>query len=138
MSRWTWRLFAVAFLVVVAGVLAFAVSIYRQHLAIREIQRIGGTIEAERGCPDWIRKRVGDEKMIGFDTVRTVFLSCSKITDDGLRGVGRFARTNVGDAGMERLKGLSRLRILSVSGTRVSEIGVEDLRATLPILHVNR
>jgi hypothetical protein len=40
-------------------------------------------------------------------------------------------RTQISDAGLEHLKGLTSLRFLSINGTQVTDAGVEKLQKTL-------
>jgi hypothetical protein len=46
--------------------------------------------------------------------------------------------TQVSDAGLKHLKGLSRLRYLNLNGTLVTEEGIADLRRAIPGLTVVR
>ena len=46
--------------------------------------------------------------------------------------------TGLTDAGLQRLANLKRLRTLAVGRTRVTDRGVEQLRAALPNLRVER
>jgi hypothetical protein len=47
-------------------------------------------------------------------------------------------KTEVGDAGLEHLRGLTNLQLLSVTSTHVTESGAADLMRTLPGLKVHR
>ena len=58
----------VVLVVVAVGVLV-GVPVYRQQVAIREIDRLGGGGETRSGGPQWLRDIVGDEWMRGFDAV---------------------------------------------------------------------
>ena len=60
---------ATAVLVVVAVGLHFGFPIYRQQVAIREIERVGGSVETRDGGPEWLRDQVGAERMKLFDEV---------------------------------------------------------------------
>ena len=47
-------------------------------------------------------------------------------------------QTNVGDKGLEHLKGLTSLRELNVRQTKVTDAGVANLRKSLPKLKITR
>jgi hypothetical protein len=53
-----------------------------------------------------------------------------------LKGV--VAGLRITDAGLEHLKGLTRLNELGVAGTRVTESGIEGLRKALPQAQIVR
>jgi hypothetical protein len=75
-----------AVVVVVAGVgIRVGVPVYRQHMAIREIERLKGIVTTKKGGPEWLRGWVGDPRMTMLDHVTDVNLAMTEITDDGLR-----------------------------------------------------
>src|SRR5215813_9940598 len=75
-----------AVVLIVGGVaLRFGLQIDRQQTAIREIERLGGDIEAEPGGPDWLREWLDDEWMETFDTVTDAHLANTTATDDTLK-----------------------------------------------------
>jgi hypothetical protein len=137
LPRPLWIGLASIVLVVVAVGLQFGLPIYRQQMAIRAIERVGGRIDGVklRG-PDWLRKRLGDERMKLFNEVTAVDLYRSRATDvtlseiRGLSGMQRLnlVNANVTDAGLVNLKGLAELRLLLVSGTRVTDAGLVHLK----------
>ncbi|HEY3963828.1 MAG TPA: leucine-rich repeat domain-containing protein, partial [Planctomycetaceae bacterium] len=102
--------------------------IYEQHLAIREIVRLGGDVETEPGGPQWLRDQIGDERM--------------QVTDAGLeclKGITNLrilclSNTRVTDAGLIHLSGLTKLRRLDLSFTKVTDAGIVHL-TKLPNLH---
>jgi hypothetical protein len=55
----------------------------------------------------------------------------------GFMGMG-IPRTNVGDAGLQHLKGLTRLQLLEIGGTNVTDAGVKDLQKALPKAYITR
>ena len=64
-------------------------------------------------------------------------LAGKQATDVTLRHVGTFnslelTNTQVTDAGLEQLKGMTKLRVLQLGGTRVTEAGVAKLQKALP------
>ncbi len=73
-------------LVVIAVGLSVWVPYHREHVAIREIERLGGMVTTEQGGPEWLRDLAGDELMVGFDRVVEVnFVSYPPIADDDLK-----------------------------------------------------
>jgi internalin A len=135
---------ATGVLVVVAVGLRFGVPIYRQQVAIREIQRFYGTVETRPRGPKWLRERVGDEEMKLFDDVVGVDLSIRPATDATIGHVGRFAslqdlslgNTQVTEAGLAHLKGLTGLKLLSLSNTQVTDAGLAHLKGLTRLEHL--
>ena len=148
LPHWKWFLFVTIPLVVVAVIMPFALPIYGQHVAIREIERLKGIVTTEKGGPEWLRAWLGDETMRVWDDVTEVNLAMTDISDDGLRHVAAFknlarlnlSRTKVTDAGIEKLKGLTRLEWLSLPDTRITDTGMEHLKGLerLRLLTVER
>ena len=101
---------------VVATLVAVGVMVWvpyqRTQSTIREIKRMGGTAGKEPVGPDWLRGWVGDERMRIFDKVVVVDLDGTQVTD----------------AGLEHLKGLTSLQELYLVGTQVTAAGAENLK----------
>jgi Leucine Rich repeat len=57
---------------------------YRQHVAIRQIKRLGAYVTTAPGGPDWLRHLVGNERMEMFDLVESVDLEGTGWTDADL------------------------------------------------------
>ena len=131
---------------VVAGVLWIGVPAYRQYVAIREITRVGGTVETQPGGPEWLRELLGDERMEWFEDLVRVRLEGTPATDATLvylSGLPKLHRldlfeTEVTDAGLAHIARLSTLRVLALDGTRVSDAGVADLQKELPDLKIDK
>ena len=87
---------AVALVVVAVG-LRIGVPIYRKQAAIREITRLRGKVRQVACGPEWLRKRIGEERMKMVDEVDRVDFSSTQVTDAGI-------------SALERLTGLPRLR----------------------------
>jgi len=104
---------------VVATLLAIGLMVWvpyqREQSAIREISRMGCVVFMDPSGPDWLRERIGDERMYRFNKVVGANLN----------------ETHVTDAGLEHLKGLTSLRYLVITGTQVTDAGVEKLQKTL-------
>src|SRR5260370_42201108 len=82
-----WIGLVTAVLVVVAAGLQVIIPVWRQQRAIREIRRLGGRIVIEKGGPEWLRERVGDEHMKYFDRVVKADLTVKSVDDSTLRQV---------------------------------------------------
>ena len=76
LPHWKWFLFVTIPLVVVAVIMPFALPIYGQHVAIREIERLKGIVTTEKGGPmapglAWRRDNEGlgrrDRSQLGND-----------------------------------------------------------------------
>lgn len=120
-----------------------AVPIFRiwwpYHLeqsVIEEIDRLGGNSQSQRGGPDWLRKRVGDEYMTVFDRVTSVNLSDCDVNDHTMLALGdleklrelHLSRTKVTDAGLRHLSHSKQLDQLWLNGTLVTDSGLQHLR----------
>src|SRR5258708_40187401 len=67
------RMFAGVLVALSAGrALLIGVPIYRQQVAIREIERVGGGYTTRPGGPAWLRSWIGDERVSVFASVRHV------------------------------------------------------------------
>jgi len=109
-----------AAMVAVAGALLVALRVHFRNVAIREVTDAGGSVELRPRGPDWLRKRVGDERMALLDEVIRVKLSHSRAKNETLAHLPRlpsvrrldFNGTHVTDAGLAHLAGLTRLEWL--------------------------
>jgi hypothetical protein len=46
--------------------------------------------------------------------------------------------TKITDAGLEHVKGMTRLQMLAVVGTQVTDVGMQKLKESLPTLKIGR
>jgi len=134
---------AVVLVVVVVG-LHVGVPVYRQHVAILDIERVSGYVETEPAGPEWLREAFGDERMRSFEVVTFVALGTAlpssesaEVTDATLASVACFSNleqlwvqcTNVTDAGMAQLSDLSALQVLYLcNNPQVTDAGLIHLK----------
>lgn len=112
-----------------------AVAGYRQHLAIREIERLGGRVSMQTTGPNWLRNLVGDEWMRLFDKSDWVQLDGTHATDGTLRQIAVLSDTQtlwlegtqVTNAGLRHLTSMTDLKYLRLNGTQVSDQGLENI-----------
>jgi Leucine-rich repeat (LRR) protein len=136
LPRPLWLGLAAFFIIVASVVLRVGLPIYWQHVVLKEIERLGGTVVTMPGGPDWLRGRIDDDGMEPFDTVTEIEIPDSQASDATLRNMGSLARlerlrldkTNVTDAGMVHLSGLTNLRDLWLDNTQVTDIGLSRLK----------
>src|SRR5579863_3464242 len=91
----------------------FGLPVYRQQVAIREIERVGGSVETRNAGPIWLRYWLGDERMELFDDVVRVSLDFNPAADAALGHVARISSleelslnsSEVSDKGLSHLKG---------------------------------
>jgi uncharacterized membrane protein len=110
----------------------------RQRRAVAAIQHLGGeVVYADQGLswtPEWLRAWAGERY---FQTVTAVSLmNVTQVTDadlthlEGLTGLQLLwlHDTQVSDAGLEHLKGLNAIKELDLSNTQVSDMGLKHLK----------
>jgi len=129
LPRPLWIGAATAVVVVVGFGLRIGLPVYRQHMAIQEIDRAGGTVGIRERGPEWLRARLGDERMAAFDEVTLVYLHGSQVTDATLAHLKPLTsvefvaldNTDITDAGMQHLRGLTRLKKLTLVNTKITD-----------------
>jgi hypothetical protein len=115
---------------------------HRRQAAVEAIKRSGGRVaydyervkNAKAPGPDWLRRLLGEDF---FSSVSVVVLHGSDITKaaliplDDLPDVQLLDLTysNVGDGGLEHIKGLSQLHGLSLAASNISDAGMVHLMA---------
>ena len=130
---------------------------HRQHMAVKEIERLGGYVEyVERNygrlprlgifhfkgiltAVDFGRSEIIDsdlETLQYSTTLERVYMANCGITDSGLEhvvGLKHLVRleltnTPITDEGLKHLQGLTALRTLNLIGTQISDKGLEHLK----------
>ena len=168
LPRPLWIGLAAVVLVVVGVGLRIGVPAYRQQVAIREIERLGGRIDRPSQIPFWLSSKgvqfefldkveavdltgadIDDADMhflCDFGELRDLNLWGTRVTDAGLRNIESLtnlveldaACTQLSDAGLLHLKGLTKLKNLKLHRTRVTDAGVCELQRALPGLTIKR
>jgi len=118
------------------------VTAYQQWHAIREIERLGGSVIAIEVGPRWLRDFAGAETMSGFDEVISLDATtgCSDAMLAHMSGFKNLQTlwlrdTQVTNAGLVHLGGCRNLVWLNLSHTKVSADGLATL-ATPPNLKI--
>src|SRR5262245_9290919 len=120
----------------VASTAYVGVRLHRQHVALREIKRLGGFVITEPGGPAWLRSVLGNDRMRMFDNVVYVELGRTRASDatlatisclKGMSGLS-LGGTEISDAGLAHLKGMTNLHNLLLVNTRVTDAGLAHLK----------
>jgi len=130
-----WLFLATLVLVVVAIALQFAMPIFRQQTVIHEIELLGGNVETRPRGPEWLREWLGEERMELFDKVICVDLSDTQVTDAWLARLTGLTeltvlslnRTKVTDKGLMRVTGMRNLEAISLNQTLITNVGLMHL-----------
>lgn len=109
-------------LIILGAGLSLGLPIYREQVAIREIQRLRGIIRQSACGPQWLRKSLGEERMIWIDAVDRVDFEYAQIADSdlaclrGLRDLRELELRSRGltGAGVVYLKDIPNLQSLSL------------------------
>ncbi len=136
LPRPLWIGLAAAVLVVVAIALQFAMPIYRQQTVIREIERLGGNVQTRPRGPEWLRERFGEERMTLCNKLVYVNLDDTQVTNAWLAHLAGLTelrvlsldRTKVTDEGLIHVKRMTDLEALSLNQTRITNVGLIHLQ----------
>lgn len=108
---------------------------YRQLVAIREIDKLGGHVVQTPVGPPWVRELVGKDRMQMFDDATFAWLD-DAATDARMVHLHALTRlqglnlddTQVTDDGLVHLYELTRLELLRLRGTHVTDGGLIHLQ----------
>jgi hypothetical protein len=118
----------------------------RQRAAVVAIEKLGGYVVWDDGASKWpaqLREVLGKDF---FRRVVAVELGRTEVTNAGLehlKGLSQLQvlsleNTQVTDAGLQHLKGLSQLQQLLLNRTKVTSKGVKKLQQALPNCNIER
>jgi Leucine Rich repeat len=144
-----WIGVAAAVVIVVAVGLRVGLPMYREHVAVAEVERLGGWAFTEPWGPEWLASLLYDiDQDLGdrLDTVSSVCLEGRPATDKTLEQLSwlsglkelRLNQTKITDAGLARLHRLTNLKRIDLAHCPVTDTGVADLQKALPGLTVRR
>jgi Ran GTPase-activating protein (RanGAP) involved in mRNA processing and transport len=137
--QWSLFLLVTVVLVIVLGALSVWIPYHQEQTIVERINALEGKVYATKGGPDWLRWFIGDEGMKPFDRVGIVDLHSSTFTDADLAELSglmsrlkklralRLSDSQVTDAGLAHLRGLTNLEVLHLSDTHVSDAGLVHL-----------
>jgi len=149
MPRPLWIGLATTVLIVVSLGLRVGLPMYRQHIAVAEVERLGGVVFTQPCGPEWLEsllykidQDLGDRLVI----VSGVCLEGRPMTDESLDHLVwlsdleelLLSHTEMTDARLARLKNLKNLKKVSLDQCPVTDAGVADLQKALPSLTVRR
>ena len=125
-----------AVMLVIAGLALIAFRCYLQGNAIHEIKAVGGSVEMRPRWPEWLRERLGDERLRPFDEPVHVKLSYSRAGDETLGQLSRLPGlkrldcngAKISDAGLAHIGRITSLEWLWLADTTVTDAGLLKLR----------
>jgi hypothetical protein len=149
LPRPLWIGLAAIVLIMTAAGLGVGIPIYRQQIAVREIEELGGWVFTAPRTPEWLYEllfRIDEDLGERSDVVVSVCLDQKPATDSTLYRLSsltdlkelRLNGTQVTDGGLKHLQALSKLERLSLNSTRVTDTGVAALQRALPALKIDR
>ena len=132
-------------MLLIGGALMVWWPYYHEQRVIAEIERLGGETRTTVVRPFWIPEAVDDEYLKVFQRVYVVNLNDTQVTDAGLehlRGLTNLVwlwlnNTPVTDAGLEHLRGLTNLQWLRLDNTPVTDAGVKKLQKLRPACQIH-
>jgi hypothetical protein len=140
---------ATVVVIVVSLAMRVGLPMYRQHVAVAEIERLGGMVFYAPSRPEWLESllyRIDQDLGDRLVVVSSVCLDGRTVTDSTLDHLAwlrelqelRLNRTEMTDARLARLKQLTNLKVIYLRQCPVTDAGVDDLEKTLPCLTVRR
>ncbi len=130
-----WIGLAAIVVIVTAAGLRLGLPKFLQQMAIRQVERLGGSVGTNPVGPEWLRSRVGRIFPIFFVEVLRVDLRGTEADDATLVHLKGFPRlyhlrlsgTRVTDTGLAHLEDLTELGFLELQGTQITDAGLVHL-----------
>lgn len=126
-----------ALLAILSAVTAWeGLRMYRQQVAIREIERLGGKLNCQPDCPKWLLPWLGTDQIKLFDRVEEVQLSNTRASDETMGHLRCLTRlkglyldgTQITDVGLASIRGSTELEDLMLDRTRITDAGVAHMQ----------
>ncbi len=134
----------------------------KQHAAVEAIKQFGGTvgfdyemdpsnIKSKPPGPAWLHKLLGEDVFASVTLVSFSGFEVGRHAEIALKHLKAFPRLkclqfdqcyNLGDDGLENLRGLTELQFLNLGCPQVSDVGLENIKGLtqlqyLDLLHAN-
>jgi hypothetical protein len=124
LPHWGWFLLATVIMTLAYGPLSIWQQYQREQQIVKKIEVWGGRAFTKSSAPMWLRRFAGEKHLKVFDRVNNVVLQ----------------ETNVTDADVAQLAGLTTLVELDLNGTQVGDPGLASLSelTNLGYLYLNR
>ena len=149
LPRPLWIGLAAAVVVFVAVGLRIGLPIYRQSVAARKVEQLGGWAVTRPAVPAWLQwwgsarlgKALAEIEEIDFNLTETPVTDADLACVDGLASLHRLDVNfkQITDGGLVHLRSLPELQILNLTGTKVTDAGLEHLDGlkNLQLLHLS-
>lgn len=160
-KRWKIALGVVVLFAVVGWLVAWPA--YQRHLAIAEIERVGGYAFPTPTAPSWMRRwgyyrrrhtvyledkpftDSGLSRIDGLANLKYLYMQGTEVSDEGVKHLTTLrhlydlslARTQITGDGLRRLVDIPSLRKLRLEGTAVTDKGLQHLVGLEKLIYLN-
>jgi hypothetical protein len=130
-------IFVATIVLAIAGVaLQFGLRVHRQHVAIREIDRLGGAIRMRNTAPLWLKRLMGDSAKTVFNEAYDAGFLETELQDADLRHFAELtelegfaiSESQISDAALVHIEGLTRMEAVLIWEPRLTDDGLTHLR----------
>jgi hypothetical protein len=110
-----WFVVSAVMLVAIAVGLGFGIPAYQQWSAVNELRRYGQLHAVRRSGPEWLRRMVGEDRMVAFDEIEIVKFASDAERFERLNLSGSLLQIRteamVSDSALEVIRKIPTLRI---------------------------
>lgn len=143
-SRLSRVLIAAAIVLVFVACAIVGIRYHQQMKLIDYLDNSGGMAVTELEPPQWLRKLIGDHRMMGFETIWYIFLRKGSTDKDfvaiagqtDLRGLDA-SQSNVTDEGLRSLSNMKSLLSLTLDSPNITEEGVSMISVLSRLTELN-